>query len=643
MRGLFILWLLVVLCASNGGLRNASAADPPVGLRYQSPLLRYHGNGCQTLGPCVAIEKFALFASLNLQTTLLGLGERREIGFGGELAIGMDLLERVALEANFPIAWVHDADDQYLLMPGPFVVGGRIRLGRAAPTIFSPTAAPRVTGAIGVQLVFRLPRAEGDIRHVGALPIGVPQPTVYAVVEGNLKRVQISPHVAIHGAEHAAYIDLGGRVSVRLLDSFTVDVFAVSKLLAQRDPLPGRCPGGTRGGIGLRSVVARGMLLSAQYSAGTGGCEPTHAAMLGLTFAFGGPELIRIPKPEDVKSIGDLWERVRIGAVDPVLDCNGWLLDDESLVPRFKLGDPDPADSTRILADGESFRVGEHFDIDRQGRLYQRGQYLAPILGGRVFTDAKVSEKMELPVCGWGPKQRFKEHCEMLRWSIDQLVQVMQDQGPLASTLGAVPMEMKFEKECLGGKTEEEQRDQIAELFSYLGRGRLRVRPSGMGSTPPGGPSGVRPGGATPPNKSGPGHGSSSAEPVAPHAADPHPPRVPATTMAPDLRDMWLAKATAPRAGGVSPVGRALQKHAARPGSAFTGATGNAQQNTARGRALLRELLDDPNVAVTHQNHNVFGPVVKLRAPDGHGAWFKQDGDFIGFLERYSILGGTSE
>jgi hypothetical protein len=31
----------------------------------------------------------------------------------------------------------------------------------------------------------------------------------------------------------------------------------------------------------------------------------------------------------------------------------------------------------------------------------------------------------------------------------------------------------------------------------------------------------------------------------------------------------------------------------------------------------------------------VFGTVIKVRRLDGSGAWWKETGEFIGFLERY--------
>src|SRR6266436_102758 len=43
-----------------------------------------------------------------------------------------------------------------------------------------------------------------------------------------------------------------------------------------------------------------------------------------------------------------------------------------------------------------------------------------------------------------------------------------------------------------------------------------------------------------------------------------------------------------------TPVGRALQKHAARPRGAFAGATGDAVRHTAVGRQYLEAMLNDP-------------------------------------------------
>jgi len=98
-----------------------------------------------------------------------------------------------------------------------------------------------------------------------------------------------------------------------------------------------------------------------------------------------------------------------------------------------------------------------------------------------------------------------------------------------------------------------------------------------------------------------------------------------------------VERATTAGHGGVSPVGRALQKHAARSESAFAGASGNAAENTERGAAYLQEILESPEQATSVSTHKVFGDVIKVRLPDGSGAWFKANGEFIGFLERYTL------
>jgi hypothetical protein len=62
--------------------------------------------------------------------------------------------------------------------------------------------------------------------------------------------------------------------------------------------------------------------------------------------------------------------------------------------------------------------------------------------------------------------------------------------------------------------------------------------------------------------------------------------------------------------------------------------TGNAQANTATGHQLLKELMAQGKV--TAATHPVFGNVVSVRRADGAGFWFKESGQFIGFLERYT-------
>ena len=137
---------------------------------------------------------------------------------------------------------------------------------------------------------------------------------------------------------------------------------------------------------------------AAHYDHGSGACEATHHVVLGVTFAFGEEPLRHIPTPEEAGV-----ERAWLGMVDPVLDCNGWMLDDATLLPKFKFGDPDPQDPTLIRRGSEVFHVGEHFDIDRSGRVYRPHQYVA-LAGEHEFTEAKTAEKLALPVCEFGPR-----------------------------------------------------------------------------------------------------------------------------------------------------------------------------------------------------------------------------------------------
>ena len=66
------------------------------------------------------------------------------------------------------------------------------------------------------------------------------------------------------------------------------------------------------------------------------------------------------------------------------------------------------------------------------------------------------------------------------------------------------------------------------------------------------------------------------------------------------------------------------------------GATGDAARNTTVGRQYLVDILNDPLCTVTYATHKVFGNVIKVRRTDGSGAWFRENGEFIGFLERYT-------
>jgi len=101
-----------------------------------------------------------------------------------------------------------------------------------------------------------------------------------------------------------------------------------------------------------------------------------------------------------------------------------------------------------------------------------------------------------------------------------------------------------------------------------------------------------------------------------------------------------IKTATTPGTGGVTPVGRAFQKHAGstqRAGS-FTGeVNGNASKNTQQGLNFLEDILDNPNSSYDLRNTKAFGEVLDVRTPDGTGVRFSSDGKkFIGFLEKFT-------
>jgi hypothetical protein len=334
---------------------------------------------------------------------------------------------------------------------------------------------------LATRLGLGLPHATGDPRHVGAAALYVPQPGAHAGLELSWGPAQLSPSVGILGEPGAAYLQLGLRTSLRLARSLSVDVEAVSWLPAAVPDEPGRCSGGTRAGIGVRGALAQGVLGFLQYSAGAGDCEPGHSLTLGAALAFGEYPLRRIPTPEEA-GVPRLW----LGLADPVLDCNGWMLDDQSLLPLFKYGDPDPHDPTLIRRGEETFRIGEHFDIDRRGRLYRPHQYTA-LAAEHEFRPAPVRDKLALPECAVGPRHRFHTECRLLA---DALAQA-QGYATVDRTFGAAAplvMALQLHRRYLSEEEVENPRRLAEELAGALAASR-GLRPA-MGVQPPPGPLG---------------------------------------------------------------------------------------------------------------------------------------------------------
>ena len=240
------------------------------GGRPLSPLAPRFGNGCQTQTPCAAIERLGLYASASLQGTLTDAPAGRETALGGTVSVGFDCIRRIAIEAHFAAAAVRAQGAPLLLAAGPLTLAARLRLGPPAATLLSELPPPRWSLVLGTQLGLRLPRAEGDPRHVGALELYVPQPSVLAAFEINWGPAQLSPSVGVLGEKDAAYLALGLRTSLRLGRARRDDVEALSWLPASVPDEPGRCNGGTRAGIAVRGALAQGILGLIQYSAGAG-------------------------------------------------------------------------------------------------------------------------------------------------------------------------------------------------------------------------------------------------------------------------------------------------------------------------------------------------------------------------------------
>jgi hypothetical protein len=471
---IFALWL-----ASARSARSAPFERP------LSPFTPRFGNGCQTLIICASIERLGLYAGATIQGALTDTADGRETALGGTLSLGFDFVRHVAIEAHFATAAIHNQGEPLLVAAGPLTIGARLRLGPHAPTLFSEKPQPRWALVLGTQLGFRLPRAEGDPRHLGAMALYVPQPSAHAGLEVNWGPAQLTPSIAILGAERAAYLQLGLRASLRLAPSMSVDVEALSWMPASVPDEPGRCSGGTRAGIGIRGLLTQGILGIAQYSVGRG-CEPTHSITLGATFAFGEYPLRKIPTAEEV-GVQRLW----LGMVDPVLDCNGWMLDDQSLMPLFKYGDPVPG-TNLIVRNGETFQVGDHFDIDRSGLLYRPNQYVA-LAGEHRFTQASVKDKLTLPVCEAGPRHRFFEYCKNLHRSIDTIANLVRSDGN-AGWPAVWAQQLEFERECLAQDEQDDPKKLIERIATALSTRGMRPAMGFTTAPPPSPPPGGRPG-----------------------------------------------------------------------------------------------------------------------------------------------------
>jgi hypothetical protein len=80
---------------------------------------------------------------------------------------------------------------------------------------------------------------------------------------------------------------------------------------------------------------------------------------------------------------------------------------------------------------------------------------------------------------------------------------------------------------------------------------------------------------------------------------------------------------------GFTRVGRGLMKHGHRKGSVFPKPLGNSAEMNRRGESVLREILNDPKRTIFKNNKGG----IEIYAPNGRGAYFREDGIFRGFIE----------
>ena len=104
----------------------------------------------------------------------------------------------------------------------------------------------------------------------------------------------------------------------------------------------------------------------------------------------------------------------------------------------------------------------------------------------------------------------------------------------------------------------------------------------------------------------------------------------------PHTVDDLLRNAITPGSTGVSLIARAIDKHAARAGSAYPPAVGNQAAKNAAAADLARDILINPQSTFTKTTKPRFGEVVDVIAPDGRGLRFGEGGRFIGLLEPKS-------
>ena len=457
LRRLHVLILLLLL-----GISHDAQSAPVPTTQPSIPFAPRIGNGCQTLTLCAAIERLGLYANLRLNAAITPSESGHETALGGSLGVGLDLIHHVALELSIPATVVYQGTAQTLLSGGPLVVGTRLVFGNPSPTLFSQRPGPRWALILASYAQLRLPYLQGDERAESAQQTGWVQPSAHAAVELNWGPIQFTPELTALFTRHEVDLQLGGRVSFQLSHSLVVDLEAQSRIPVYIGDSQATCGSSAHAGIGIRAILGTGILGSASYSGGSGTCPTGHQLSLGITFAFGEGSLRSLPTGE---SLGI--ERFWLGMVDPVLDCNGWMLADDTLLPLFQFGEPDSVDPTIIRRGNETFQVGDHFDIDRYGRLYRPHQLVA-LANEHEFKEASAREKSRLTACTFGPRHRYQEQCALRQRVIDDLERQALCEGGAGLTASTV-MRLQLDRDCFSKGDIDDPRQLATDIAGILG------------------------------------------------------------------------------------------------------------------------------------------------------------------------------
>jgi hypothetical protein len=394
---------LFLICAVLLLARASQAA--PTEPRPLTPLSYGFGGSCGTsLVPCSAVQPLGMFFWLRNQIQVTHM-QPRETALGSALDFSFEVARRVHVGAVLSGA-MQSSEGRTVFLNGPAELRAAVRLGEPSPAFFRPDTAPRLSGLLGIRAAVLAPHYDGDPAFVGR-EAGRVLPTFYGAVELNLfdRRVQLAASPGLSFLGKFAQADLGARISVMLSDSLTLDAEGRrQQSLADADKRqnPGLCGSAWLGSVGLRAVGARGLFLGVRYVAGQGECVSPHA--VHLDFGLGiGEGMRRIPTPDEVSWIRS-WRALLLGMIDPVLDCQGIMLDDDGH-PMFRFGQPDPSDPHTILRGGARWRVGDHF-YTKGHHLYHQSDLHTPIEDLRSVQPLTAEEQAGSYECRIGPRRQ---------------------------------------------------------------------------------------------------------------------------------------------------------------------------------------------------------------------------------------------